>query len=287
MAFQLRKKEHVAGGIRRIANEQTTAAIDLLSDRSGDFPERIHNARRCIKRLRATLRLVRPDKNGAQYKASDTALRNAAKKLATSRDADVALATFERLAPEMSLALATRIRARLNAAVSRARRRTISPRQLTGVLADFRTSGRTIARMHLKGKGWQILEPGIRKSYASVRHTARKLRDDTEVTVIHEWRTVAKRLLHQLELIRRVLGKSHRKLLPRLTKLCRLLGEFHDMDALAANPAISKTPAIRKLIADRMQTQRKVIRHMAPEIFSEHTRSFVSTLRAGWKKWRA
>ena len=286
MAFQLRKKERVADGIRRITNEQTAAVLDLLSDRSGDFEERIHNARRCIKRLRATLRLLRPDK-GALYKTSDTALRNAAKKLSTSRDADVALATFERVAPDVSSTLAARIRARLKAAVSRARRRTISPRQLTGVLADFRTSGRTIARMHLKGKGWQILEPGIRKSYASVRHTARKLRDDTEVTVIHEWRTAAKRLLHHLELIRRVLGKSHPKLLPRLTKLCRLLGEFHDMDALAANPAILKTPAIRKLIADRMQTQRKVIRHMAPEISSEHTRSFVSTLRAGWKKWRA
>ena len=278
MAFQLRKKEHVADGIRRIANEQTTAAIELLSDRTSDFEECIHDTRRCIKRLRATLRLVRPDKNGAQYKASDTALRSAAKKLATSRDADVALATFERLAPEMSLASAARIRAKLNAAVSRARRRTISPRQLSVILADLRTGGFATAQILSQGAEWQLLELGIKKSYASVRHTARKLRDDTEVTVIHEWRTVAKRLLHQLELIRRVLGKSHRKLLPRMTKLCSLLGELHDMDALAANPALSKTPAIRKLIADRMQNQRKVIRHMAPEIFSEHTRSFVSTL---------
>ena len=287
MAFQLRKKERVAGGIRRITNEQTAAALGFLSDQSDDFEERIHNARRRIKRLRATLRLIRPEKHGLRYKTSDTALRNAAKKLATSRDADVALATFERLAPDVSRTLAARIRARLKAAVSRARRRTISPRQLSVVIDKLRSSKRTIERIRPTGKGWRSLEPGIKKSYSSVRHTAQKLREDTEVTTIHQWRTAAKRLLHQLELIPCVLGKSHRKLLPRLTKLCKILGEFHDMDALAANPAIAKIPAIQKLIAHRMEHQRKVIRHMAGEIFSAHTRSFLGALRTGWAKWRA
>ncbi len=287
MAFQLRKKEHVADGIRRIAKEQTSAALDLVPGRSDDFMECIHNARRCIKRLRATIRIIHPKKDGARFKTADSALRNAAKKLSTSRDADVALATFERLAPHLNRTQTSRIRARLKADASRTRRRTISPRQLAAVLAELRTSGRAIARMPLKGEDWQLIEPGLKRSYATVRHTARKLRDDTEVTVIHDWRTDAKRLLHHLELIRRVIGKSHRKLLPRLAKLCRILGEFHDMDALAANPAIAKTPALQTLIAHEMKHQQKVIRRMAGGIFSAHTRSFIRSLRTGWKKWRA
>lgn len=286
MAFRLRKKEHVADSIRRITHEQTATAIVLLSDRSGDFSERVHNARRCIKRLRATLRLVCPEKHGIRYKTADTALRNAAKKLSTSRDADVALATFECLAPDVSRPLAARIRTKLKVTASCARRRTISPRQLAAVLTELRTSGRTIAQMPLKGKDWQLIAPGLKRSYADARHTAWKLRSDTEVTVIHKWRTAAKRLLHQLELIPRVVEKSHLKFLPQLTKLCKVLGEFHDMDALAANPAIAKNPAIQQLIADKMDHQRKLIRKMAGKIFTGHTRSFISVLRTEWKNWR-
>jgi CHAD domain-containing protein len=140
--------------------------------------------------------------------------------------------------------------------------------------------------MRLKGKDWQLIEPGLKRSYATARHTARKLRADTEVAVIHEWRTTAKRLLHQLQLIRRVVEKSHSKLLLRLTKLCKVLGTFHDMNALAANPAVAKMPAIQQLITDKMDRQRTVIQQMAGEIFSEHTRSFISSVRTEWKKWR-
>lgn len=282
MTFRFRKKEGVVRGIHRVVREQTALAVGLLADRAGDLPKRIHEARRCLKRLRATLRLVRTHMDGDTNDAKNMALRNAGRKLSGARDAEVVLATFERLVPGLSGPGIARIRAVLKAAV----RKTISPRQLAAIAAAVRASGHTIARMSFAENGWPLIAPGLAKSYASARHTARTLRDDTEIETIHEWRKATKRLLYQLELIRRALGKPQRKILRRLGELCEILGEHHDLHTLATHPATAKSPALKNLIAHELTHRLKLARRLAKEIFARRPRSFLAALRASWNEWR-
>jgi hypothetical protein len=102
MAFRFRRKETVANGFRRIVREQTAAVVSLLADRGADLKERVHDARRRIKKLRALLHLVRSELAPAAFEKHNVGLRNASRRLSRARDAEVSLACFERLTRRMA-----------------------------------------------------------------------------------------------------------------------------------------------------------------------------------------
>jgi CHAD domain-containing protein len=286
MSFRLEKKESVADGIHRVLREQTALALTALMERKGNLSGRIHEARRCLKRIRATLRLVRPHTDADTNDMENMAMRNAGRKLSGARDADVALATFERLVPQMSRLAVVRTRAKLKAAVRHNRRHAIPPGQLAAIALEVRASGHTISLMNFAENGWPLFAPGIRKSYASARHITRALREDTEIESIHDWRKATKRLLHQLELLQSALYKPRRKLLRRLGKLSEILGEHHDLITLAAHPAASKSPVLRGVITLKIARRLKKARRLAKEIFSSTPRTYLASIRAGWNDWR-
>ena len=58
--FKLRRKESEAEGIRRVAHERIEDATGLLRDQEADPVEAVHEARKDMKKLRSTLKLVRP-----------------------------------------------------------------------------------------------------------------------------------------------------------------------------------------------------------------------------------
>ena len=59
MTYRFKLQEPVADGVRRIGLEQVEIAAAKLASKD-DIPAAIHDARRCLKRLRALLRLIRP-----------------------------------------------------------------------------------------------------------------------------------------------------------------------------------------------------------------------------------
>ncbi len=286
MSFRLRRKESVADGIHRVLREQIALGVGALVERKGDLPGRIHEVRRCLKRIRATLRLVRPHTDADTNDMENMAMRNAGRKLSGARDADVALATFERLAPQISRSAAILTRARLKAAVRNSRRHEIPSCQFTAIALEVRTSGHTIALMNFAENGWLLIAPGIKKSYASARHITRALREGADIEGIHDWRKATKRLLHQLELLQSALNKPQRKLLRLLEKLSETLGGHHDLITLAAHPAVSKSPVLRSIITLKIARGLKKARRLAKEIFSSTPRTFLGSIRAGWKDWR-
>ena len=59
-AFKLKKKESARDGIRRVAHGRAEDAVRLLRDEGADPVEAVHESRKDMKKLRATLKLVRP-----------------------------------------------------------------------------------------------------------------------------------------------------------------------------------------------------------------------------------
>ena len=59
MTYRFKLNESVSAGASRIGMEQIDIAEARLASRD-DIPTAIHDARRCLKRLRALLRLIRP-----------------------------------------------------------------------------------------------------------------------------------------------------------------------------------------------------------------------------------
>ena len=67
MTYRFKLQEPIAEGVRRIGLEQIDIAAAKLASKD-DIAAAIHDARRCLKRLRALLRLVRPGLAEAAYR---------------------------------------------------------------------------------------------------------------------------------------------------------------------------------------------------------------------------
>ena len=101
MAYRIDFTRELATERRRIALEQIDRTLRELADDALDVHAGVHAFRRRAKKIRALLRLFRGAAPG-WYRRENAALRDLAREYAALRDSDVALATFERIASELS-----------------------------------------------------------------------------------------------------------------------------------------------------------------------------------------
>src|ERR1700730_2562064 len=93
MAYRLKSKESVPEGIKRVVKEELEAGSHQLNGKSrANRDEAVHEARKSVKKVRAVLRLMRPELNGT-YDAQTRRLRAVGRKLSEFRDAE----TFDNL----------------------------------------------------------------------------------------------------------------------------------------------------------------------------------------------
>ena len=82
MSFQLKRSERVPDGVRRIVRERIDRAVKALDDNNGKVSDaRIHEARRQLKEVRATLRLVRNDLGASVFGRGNRTFRDVARLL--------------------------------------------------------------------------------------------------------------------------------------------------------------------------------------------------------------
>jgi CHAD domain-containing protein len=97
MAYRLRAGKPVAEEIKRIVCQEIASAIRHLSGKSAAHKEEaIHEARKSIKKIRAILRLVRPQL-GRIYRQENQTLRDAGRRLSQIRDAAAMVEVFDEL----------------------------------------------------------------------------------------------------------------------------------------------------------------------------------------------
>ena len=101
-AFKLKKKESAKKGIRRVAHDRAEDAVGLLRDEEADPIEAVHEARKDLKKLRATLKLVRPLIGDKTYGRENARFRDAGRALSDVRDAQVRAQTIDALAKRFS-----------------------------------------------------------------------------------------------------------------------------------------------------------------------------------------
>lgn len=93
MAFRFKPHEAIGAGVQRVGIEQLERALTKL--RSKDAVAGVHETRKCLKRLRALLRLVRSGLEPAQYRTLNVGLRDAGRLLSQDRDLDVLIAIVQ------------------------------------------------------------------------------------------------------------------------------------------------------------------------------------------------
>jgi hypothetical protein len=271
--FALLGQERVGEGLRRMAVGQLDVAIEALEGRDAKLSpaQRVHEARKALKRLRALLRLVRDEIGEQAYTRESAVVRAAGKRLAQARDGEVLLHTLDDLVKRQPKKLGRRrgvqpLRARLAHECEGAAELALSEScARPGALDELRAMrGRVGAWELAEPGGIEAIEPALMRLYGGGRRRMHRAARSGGAggRKLHDWRKRVKDLRYAAEMLQRkqerpgkrlrdrVGGKPDKRERRRATKakqklkfigevarqaddLGELLGQEHDLMVLA------------------------------------------------------
>ncbi|MGA3239462.1 MAG: CHAD domain-containing protein [Bryobacteraceae bacterium] len=251
MAFQLKAKEPVSDGITRNVRRQIEKALKHLGakrkphQRGAPENDAIPEVRKCFKRVRAALRLVRDELGDDVYRQENYCFRDAARPLSKVRDAEVLIETVDKLSQQLAEAIEpgalAKIRDALLANRQEVTRRVLDEDRAFAAVKEAATLA--LARLpdwKIERDGWAALERGLRRVYRTGYRALALAAENSSVENLHECRKQAKHLWLQLQLLEAAWTGGEKELGEQAHKLSRLLGEDHDLavlrETLAADP---------------------------------------------------
>jgi CHAD domain-containing protein len=274
LAFHFKRSESIPAGAGRILVSELDLALDSLSSPEQTLDHRVHEARKCLKRVRALLALARGSADAGLVERLRRHVRRAAHALSELRGraalAEIFLALTKRYPGELPAPLGDELERALNSGASWSSERTA---QALAAASDTLTQARSDARaFHVRGDGFAALEPGFRRTYARARRDLRLARKTGEVEHLHDFRTHAKRHLYQLATFEKVWPKLVRVESKELDRLGEHLGEHHDLSLLL--PALEATTdapldELERLVERRKRDLERKIFARAARLFSE------------------
>jgi CHAD domain-containing protein len=296
MSFRIRRKETVEHAIARIAGEQVDRAI-AETGRRMDGSAAVHNARKRCKRLRALLRLVRPQL-GEVYAVENAWYRDAARELAHLRDAEIVVRSFDALVEHFDKPVDRPALRPVRRHLAQARGDAADARELRARLREFRSrmeAARTrIDSWSLADAGFAAIERGLTKTYASARERMRAAYESPSTEAIHEWRKRVKDHAHHLELLRAVWKRPMRAHADEVDRLADLLGDDHDLTVLRA--VLLSAPdgiadpetlqAVIGLIGRRQVELRARAETIGARVFADKPKAFARRIERYWSAWR-
>lgn len=224
----------IAEHLQDFALRQLDLAIRYLSATKHKPDTAIHETRRCLKRVRALLRLVKAELPATVYDRDNLYLRNIGRQLSVLRDAAVieeTLVALQKDAPtqlarndwrELKQSLTARSRP---AAVQKAKR-------MTAVAAKLRTMRARVEKWSLEFDDPTVLQQGIRKAFRRGQRAMEQAMEGPSAEAFHEWRKQVNHLRHQLQILQTLkLGKV-KKALQEFKALAELLGLKNDLAVL-------------------------------------------------------
>jgi CHAD domain-containing protein len=235
-----------------------------------DRAELVHEARKAIKRMRALARLLRHELGEHEFKRVNDSLRHAGRHLAGARDAEVRLATLQRLTGRHPKALALegieRLRERLEVEREQAAQLTAGEE----VLEDVAAMRRQVTRWNLLEHDFEALSPGLERIYREGRdrYARAKQEHGRDAQHLHDWRKRVKSLYYALDMLGAKRIKGARRAWRRADRLGELLGEEHDLWMLCVyveehRRAFGADVPARDALLSRIERRRKRLRKRA------------------------
>jgi CHAD domain-containing protein len=201
----------------------------LVSDLPTHDAEFVHELRKTIKRMRALARLLRIQLGKAAFEAANDSLRDAGRRLAAERDAQIRLATLERLRMRHPKALDRQGIDRLRELLSAERDRGRGHTEDRTLLADIRAMRATLRDWRAFELEPAALERSLRRIYKQGRRRYKEAhRGKPDSRELHDWRKRVKSLTYALEASGGSRAAMH-DLRRTAKRLGDVLGEEHDL----------------------------------------------------------
>ena len=244
---------------------------------------RIHDARKELKRARATLRLIRDTIGVRAYRRANRRVRDVGRSLSRVRDAKILLDAAEALRERMKGAARAEL-AGLARTLRRERERAC--RELWDapvVRAELR---RSLEAVQADARAWpaptgDALQHGIERIYRKGRKAFARARKDPRDETLHEARKQTKYMSKALEVAEPVSRGRTAKVRKGAEQVSDALGADHDFAVLRRKLALRRNASRRALLARierrREKLQRKAAKR-ARRLYRRKASAFVDAL---------
>ena len=296
MNYQLRNKETLGDGVRRICREQIDAALEISWNGSDPDHDAVHELRKHLKKARAALRLGTKELGTKLFRYEDRQLRDVGRLLSEIRDAEVRLQTIHQL---HRLAHRRNDEAALNEAEQLLDFELVN---FTEAFSDWRKKASAeLQKIRERINDWPLddlnckeLRQVVQKSYKTGRRALRQVAKDFTAESFHAFRTQVKELWYHLRILYPIHPVVMKELTSELDLLGEHLGQAHDRNALAARLGMGSGSASTKrergellrLIKAREKQLKQMALDLGQHFYSEPASDFGQKIAAYLKDWK-
>jgi CHAD domain-containing protein len=287
MPYRIKHGEAVPRALRRIAREQVDAACKALSG-PAQSQDGVHEARKSLKKLRALLRIVRPQL-GDTFDSENALLRDLGRRLSPVRDSVALLESFDELRKDglkrTGKSAQDTVRAALVGEKQRLEGEIAAGHVASAVAGELHAYRDRISKWPIEGDGFEPLLPGAAKIYRAARKGLARVQTDPTPENFHEWRKRTKDLWYLARLLEGIQPEPMSVLANSLHDLEQALGEDHNLTVLAG-----KLPrgadAFRQALARRQQGLRDSAMAIGKKLYHEKPRQFTDRIETLWRLLR-
>ncbi|HZS59235.1 MAG TPA: CHAD domain-containing protein [Gemmatimonadaceae bacterium] len=291
MGYRLKARGGMRKQLRRIVRSELTAALDALD---GDAPDDngIYEARKCVKKIRAVLRLLRqPLASG--YTDENARLRTVAHDLSSLRDADATLDTVRELRGRYPNAVSPHVVRAVSHGLSARKQR--AKAEMESIVRRARKALRASCDEVLpeiqRVGDFPAARAGAVDGYRRARAAGRDLTLDAEPAAFHEWRKRVKDHWYQVRLFAR-LPNGPRSRPDTLRRLETWLGKEHDLATLNSiviegDDRFGDARARTLLLGSIMKRQRSLRRRslaLGHRLFGQTPKDFRASITRWWRQ---
>jgi CHAD domain-containing protein len=287
LPYAIRKKDaHVPAAIRRVAGDQFTAAVSVLSQSELPMEDRVHQARKAVKHLRGLIRLVRPV--FPAYAATNEALRDAGREMAALRDAQVALWTFDALAKGLAPEKTAPLRALFETRLQTALAPELLSQQLDAFAARMQLLQTSVPDWQIKRQGFDALEQGLTRCLKAARADELAARTNPGAETVHDWRKRVKDHWHQARFLAPIWPEMMQPQVVAAAALGDMLGEYQDISVLRDRlPNGRAAAAIIKAGKARQNALLAKAHPLSRRLFADAPDALADRWRVWWQVWRS
>ena len=291
MAFRLKIDEPIEKGFRRAGVEQIERAKRQLTATAAGASE-VHEARKCMKRIRALLRLGRDGLGETVYREENDCFRTIAHSLAGERDHHVLLETIVKLMAETDAPKALALK-HLKDAVTATH--TTSAGATNDGYAEAKTSleraMKRFKRLRIEPDDFSALEKGLVRNYRKgLERRAIAFAENTD-EAFHNWRKSVQAHWRHMALLSNAWPQLFSAQLEAARELSQILGDDHDLALLRAKMAELPEDALPKgnsdeieaLIQARQSALRSLAKPVGDIIFAEKPKAHGRRLAEIWR----
>jgi CHAD domain-containing protein len=297
-AYRLLAGEPVGAGMKRVITAQVDDAIaQLRGEAETDPAEAVHEARKDIKKIRSALRVVRDAIGDDEWRRENEHYRDCARKLSDFRDAEILVEALDGLGERFGIATrerSGRLRNELEQENRAAHDEGPVGRAMASAAAELEQGRVRIDSLPLDGDGWDLIGPGLHRSYRRGRKRLRAVEELASVTNLHELRKRVKDLWYQVRLIRDADRDLLEPLADHAHDLSDHLGDDHDLallrEQVQRRAASFAEPGDQRHLLDQIDQRRGELQFAAislgRRIYDEKPKRFGKRLERRWEAWR-